>query len=317
MTLDEEQALAAVAQDAIKELRARRRWKIIGRIVWVLLIVLFMAGIFGRYSETKLTIKEPFIAYINIDGVISASDYANAEDINKALEKAFENKQAKAVFLNINSPGGSPVQSGQVFRMIKRLKEERADLPVYAFINDTGASGAYYIAAAADKIYADPASVVGSIGVIAGGIGYGKLLEKLGIEDRTHTAGEHKAFLNPAQPEKPEEVAHLQGLLTDLHQQFIAAVKKGRGDRLQDAAHPEIFSGLFWSGEQALALGLVDSLDDMRVVVKQQFDDAPLVDFSAPRSVWEEVMMNTAMQGKASLRQLSGVGQQVQAILQK
>ncbi|SUO98527.1 signal peptide peptidase SppA [Suttonella indologenes] len=314
MTLDEERALAAVAHEAIKEMRARRRWKIAFRIVMILLVLLYVAAIATRGFKRETLPKGDFVAMVRVNGVISADDYANAEDVNQALGKAFAAKGVKAVFVDINSPGGSPVQSGKIYREIMRLKQEHK-VPTYAFINDMGASGAYYVAAAADKIYADPSSVVGSIGVISQGMGYGDLLDKLGLQNRTYKAGEHKDFLNGAKPEDPQELAHMQGLLDNLHQQFITAVKTGRGERLQD--NPDLFSGLFWSGEQALALGLVDALDDMTVVLKSEFKNAEVVDYTAARSMWEEVLRHTAMQSKASLRQIGGVGEQVEAILRK
>lgn len=316
MTEQEQSALVDVAREAIKEIRSRRRWKWVSRIVWWVIAFFVLAAVVAvRGGDGKRLSVEPFIAYVEVNGVISDSDYANALDINEALREAFEDKNTRAVFLAINSPGGSPVQSGQVYREIRRLKAEHKDIPVYAFISDMGASGAYFIAAAADKIYADPASVVGSIGVISHGYGYGDLITKLGVQDRTHKSGEHKDFLNPAKPEKPEEVAHMQGVLDDLHRQFIDAVKTGRGERLKTEAHPELFSGLFWSGAQALDLGLVDSLDDMSVVVKREFDDIPLLDFTKQISPVEQLLRRTSMQSKASLRQLGGLGEKVEAIL--
>lgn len=316
MTEMEQSALTDVAREAVKELRSRRRWRWVKRGFWLLVLIFVFGLLAGGRSKERLS-TGPFIAYVSVDGVISANDYANALDINESLESAFENKSTRAVFLDINSPGGSPVQAGQVYREIRRLKAEHKEIPVYAFISDMGASGAYYIAAAADKIYADPASVVGSIGVISQGIGYGDLLEKLGLQSRTYKAGEHKDFLNPAKPEKPDELAHMQAVLDNLHTQFIEAVKAGRGQRLKVEGHPELFSGLFWSGAQAIDLGLVDSLDDMSVVVKQEFDDLPLQDFTKPESKLEQLLRRASMQSKASLRQFGGVGEQVESILRK
>lgn len=314
MTLEEERALAAVAHEAIKEMRARRRWKIAFRILMILLVLLYVAAIATRGFQRDKKPNADFVAMVRVHGVISADDYASAEQVNEALAKAFAEKRAKAVFVEINSPGGSPVQSGKIYREMLRLKKEHKK-PLYAFISDVGASGAYYIAAAADKIYADPSSVVGSIGVISQSFGYRDLLDKVGLQSRTYKAGEHKDFLNGAKAERPEELAHMQAVLDNLHQQFIQAVKTGRGERLKD--NPDVFSGLFWSGEQAVELGLVDSLDDMAVVLKAEFKDAEVVDFTAARSMWEEVLKNTAMQGKASLRQIGGATEQVELILRK
>lgn len=314
MTLEEERALASVAHEAIKEVRAQRRWKIAFRIVMILLALLYVAAIATRGFQREKLPSRDFVAMVKVNGVISAEDYASAEAVNEALAQAFSAKGAKAVFIEINSPGGSPVQSGKIYREIMRLKKAH-NLPTYAFIQDMGASGAYYIAAAADKIYADPSSVVGSIGVISQGLGYADLLDKLGLQSRIYKAGEHKDFLSGARPEQAEELAHMQSVLDNLHQQFIQAVKDGRGEHLKD--DPKLFSGLFWSGEQALELGLVDALDDMPVVLEKQFNGAEVVDYTAARSMWEEVLRNTAMQSKASLRQIGGVGEQVEAVLRK
>lgn len=316
MTEAEQSALLTLAREGIKELRSRRRWRWGKWILWFVLFTLVMGGVLGSRSGERLS-TGPFIAYISIEGVISANDYANAIDINDALDAAFDNSNTKAVFLEINSPGGSPVQAGQIYRQIRRLKAEHQDIPIYAFISDMGASGAYYIAAAADKIFADPASVVGSIGVISHGYGYGDLLTKIGLQDRTYKSGMHKDFLNPAKPENPDELAHMQTVLDNLHEQFIDAVKAGRGTRLKIQAHPELFSGLFWSGTQAVELGLVDSIEDMPQVIKQEFEDLTIKDFTKSISPIEGLLRRASMQSKASLRQFSGIGEQVEAILRK
>lgn len=318
MNEQETRALRELAQETVKELRARRHGRWIKRGFWLLLVgwIIFSVLHDPAVDRSLGAATDKHIALIEIEGVISAQDYANAHDVSLALEQAFSEKNVVAVFLQINSPGGSPVQAGQIYRQIVRLKAEHR-LPVYAFIDDMGASGAYYIAAAADRIYADPASVVGSIGVISSGIGYGELLQKLGVSDRTFTAGENKDFLNPAEPLNPVQVEHMQGVLDDLHAQFIEAVKAGRGARLSAAQDAQLFSGLFWSGRQAQTLGLVDSLEDMPVVIKAQFADMKTVNYSPERSAWEELLRHSSMQGKAALREFSGVGEQVQAILAK
>jgi len=189
--------------------------------------------------------------------------------------------------MRINSPGGSPVQAGYVYDEIRRLRGEYPDIKLYAVIADLGASGAYYIASAADEIYADKASLVGSIGVTAAGYGFVGSMEKLGVERRTYTAGEHKAFLDPFSPEKPEERAFWQGVLNTTHQQFIAMVKQGRGDRLKDKDHPELFSGLVWSGEQAKVLGLVDGLGSASYVAREIVGEKDLVDFTVQESPFD------------------------------
>ena len=228
-------------------------------------------------------------AVIEVNGVIAADEDASADRIITALRDAFEDESARGVILRINSPGGSPVQSGYVYDEIKRLKETRPDFPVYAVIMDLGASGAYYIAAAADEIYADKASLVGSIGVVGSGFGFTGLMEKLGVERRQYTAGEHKGFLDPFQPENPDEKAFWEGVLKVTHNQFIEQVKKGRGDRLQ-LDTPDLFSGLVWSGEQAVEIGLIDGLASSSQVAREKLHTDELVSFTRQPKPWEDLI---------------------------
>lgn len=221
---------------------------------------------------------------IDVTGVIADKETASADNIVTSLRAAFEDEKVKGIVLRINSPGGSPVQSGYVYDEIGRLRALHPNIKVYAVISDLGASGAYYIASAADQIYADKASLVGSIGVTAAGYGFVGTMEKLGVERRTYTSGEHKSFLDPFQPQKPEETQFWQGVLDTTHQQFIASVKKGRGDRLKDKDHPELFSGLVWSGEQALPLGLIDGLGNTSSVARDIIGEKEIVDFTVQES---------------------------------
>lgn len=317
MTHDEERALAQVAREAIIELRARRRWKIFFRFLWIGLIVtyvLYLASTMARKEASPAATAH--VAVVQVHGVISATDYANATDLIELLEDAFSNPHSLAVFLDIDSPGGSPVQSAQVYRTIDRLKKKHKK-PVYAVIGDIGASGAYYIAAAADEIHADPASLVGSIGVISQSYGVGELLDKIGVESRTFTSGSNKDFLNMAEPLRPEEVAHMQAMLDNVHQQFIRAVKQGREGVLKYEEHPEVFSGLFWSGEQALELGLIDGLADMRELAQAKAGTDALRVYEPHLSPWEKLRRDLASESGAALRQFLGVHQKVDAILAK
>ena len=200
------------------------------------------------------------------------------------------------------------MQSGEIYRAVMRLKGERK-LPVYAVIADAGASGAYFIAASADEIYADPASIVGSIGVISHNFGYRELLGKLGLDPRTFTAGEHKNFLAGDQPLKPEEVAHMQGLLDNIHQQFIKAVRDGRGSRLKET--PEMFSGLFWTGEQALPLGLIDALGDKNTLRDAKYKDLKMIEYKRDRNAFERLMRDVGSETSASLRRALDFSEQV------
>ena len=311
MNFDEERALAAVAHEAIVETRRRRRWQIFFRFIWMgyfLLLLLIMLNVGGNRDSASSGPTSEHIAVVPIQGLISADSDANADDIIRSLEKAFKNPNAKAVFLDINSGGGSPVQSGEIYRAVMRLKSEHK-LPVYAVIADAGASGAYFIAASADEIYADPASIVGSSGVISQNFGYRELLGKLGLDPRTFTAGEHKNFLAGDQPLKPEEVAHMQGLLDNIHQQFIKAVRDGRGSRLKET--PEMFSGLFWTGEQALPLGLIDALGDKNTLRDAKYKDLKMIEYKRDRNAFERLMRDVGSETSASLRRALDFSEQV------
>lgn len=248
-----------LAQSTIEQRRARR-WGIFFKTITFGYIIGLSVFLINQ-SELPVDAmgSHTHTAVVPIDGVIAPSESANAYDIQQNLEAAFEAPGSKGVMLEINSPGGSPVQSEYVYRAILDLKAQYPGKPVHAVIGDIGASGAYYIAAAADTIHAAPASIVGSIGVVSSGFGFNGLLEKLGVDRRVITAGENKAMLDPFMPESESDKKHLQGLLDATHQQFIARVKEGRGERLTPGDE-NVFDGRVWSGEQALVLGLVDSL---------------------------------------------------------
>ena len=270
----------------IQEQRRARRWGIFFKSLTF--IYLFCAlALFTpllQFGGDKTVVGDGHTAIINVRGMIADEEPASADNVVGALRAAFEHANTKGVVLRINSPGGSPVQSGYIYDEIRRLRGEYPAIKVYAVITDLGASGAYYIASAADEIYADKSSLVGSIGVTAATFGFVDTLHKLGVERRVYTSGEHKAFLDPFQPEKPEETAFWKGVLATTHRQFIDSVKKGRGDRLQEAAHPELFSGLIWSGEQALELGLIDGLGSTSHVARDVIGEEELVDFTVKDS---------------------------------
>ena len=319
MNFDEERALASVAHEAIVEMRRKRRWKIFFRIFWALYCLLFLFLLFGLKSgggqDAPATYRGKHLAVVSIQGMIASDMEANADDIISGLEKAFKNPMAEAVILDINSGGGSPVQSGAVYRAVKRLKSERSDLPVYAVIADVGASGAYYIAASADEIYADPASIVGSIGVISYGLGYRDLLGKLGLDARVFTAGEHKNFLAGDKPLDPNEVAHMQALLDNMHAQFIKAVRDGRGERLKET--PDMFSGLFWTGEQALPLGLIDALGDKNTLRNAKYKDLDFVEYKPDRTPLEKLLRDMGTEASVGLRSALNFSEQGHTVLLK
>lgn len=272
----------------VQEQRRSRRWG----IFFKLLTFVYLFGALLLFTplmdmEKSAGRGASYTALIEVTGVIADKESASADNIVGSLRTAFEDPKVKAVVLRINSPGGSPVQSGYVYDEIRRLRALHKDTKVYAVISDLGASGAYYIASAADEIYADKASLVGSIGVTAAGYGFVGTMEKLGVERRTYTSGEHKSFLDPFQPQKAEETQFWQGVLDTTHRQFIASVKRGRGDRLKDKDHPELFSGLVWSGEQALQLGLIDGLGSASSVARDVVGEKELVDFTVQESPFD------------------------------
>ena len=241
----------------------------------------------GGFSKDIKHDAEKYTGLVDLRGVIADGEEANADFLVSGLRAAFEDEGAQAVILRINSPGGSPVQSGYVYDEIKRLRTLHPEKPLYAVISDIGASGAYYIAAAADQIYADKASLVGSIGVVASGFGFVDTLEKLGVERRLYTAGSHKGFLDPFSEEKPEEVDFWKGVLNSTHEQFIAKVKEGRGDRLKVTENT--FSGLVWNGEQALEMGLVDGLGSAGYVARDIVGAEEIVDFTPQPDPFERL----------------------------
>ena len=273
---------------SVQEQRRSRRWGIFFKILtFIYLFGLLFMFVPMLKMEKSAGLGDNYTALIEIRGMIADKESASADNIVGSLRAAFDDKKVKGIVLRINSGGGSPVQAGYVWDEIKRLRGLHPDVKVYAVISDIGASGAYYIASAADQIYADKASLVGSIGVTAAGYGFVGTMEKLGVERRAYTSGEHKSFLDPFQPAKPDETAFWQGVLDNTHNQFIDVVKKGRGDRLKFKDHPELFSGLIWNGEQALQLGLIDGLGNASSVARDVVGEKELVDFTVEDSPFD------------------------------
>lgn len=263
----------------IIEQRRARRWGIFFKalIFLYLFLILLVSSPIDWTSGSIGTGRHT--ALIDVQGVIADNSAASADNIVGALRAAFQDKNTAGVILRINSPGGSPVQAGYINDEIQRLRVQHPNIRLYAVITDICASGGYYIAAAADKIYADKASLVGSIGVLMDGFGFVGSMEKLGVERRLLTSGESKGFLDPFSPVKEEDVQHVQGLLSDIHQQFIDTVKRGRGERLKET--PELFTGLIWTGEQSIELGLVDALGSSSYVAREVVKVENIKDFTA------------------------------------
>lgn len=276
---NELQILRDVVMASVTEQRRARRWKLLYRFCALGLVGGIFA--FSQLSSGSMDASaKPHTAVIKVRGEISDNSVTSAGKINRALRTAFEAENAKGIILYINSPGGSPVQAGQVADEIHRLRAKYPGKKVHAVIGDLGASGGYYMAAAADDIYADKASLVGSIGVTAASFGYVDLMKTVGVERRAYTSGEHKAFLDPFQPENPDEIKFWSGVLGKTHQQFIGEVVKGRGDRLKAGEHEELFSGLIWTGEQAVELGLIDNLGSVEMVARDVVKAEDLVDYT-------------------------------------
>ena len=273
----EKELITKLAMGALTEQRRARRWGIFFKLVMVVYVVVFLIALIPE-GDGGLHVGESHTALIEIRGTIAADSEANADSIVSALRDAFDDKKTKGVILRINSPGGSPVQAGYVNDEIKRLKGLHPDIPVYAVVADMCASGGYYIAAAADKIYANKASMVGSIGVLMSSFGFVDTMEKLGVERRLLTAGKSKGLMDPFSPMKEEDVKHIKSMLGNIHQQFINVVKEGRGDRLKD--DDTLFTGLIWTGEQALDLGLVDGLGSASYVAREIIGEENIVDFT-------------------------------------
>ena len=281
----ERDTLEKLAFASLNEQKATRRWKAFVRLSWLLFFVVLVWMALHRGTPAT-SASAPHTAVVEIKGEIAAGADASAEFINAALKAAFEDEGAKAVVLLINSPGGSPVQAGMMNDEIRRLKAKHKK-PVYAVVEETCASAAYYIAVAADQIFVDKASIVGSIGVLMDGFGFTGLMDKLGVERRLLTAGENKGFLDPFSKQTDKQREFALTMLNQIHQQFISVVKAGRGARLKET--PEMFSGLFWTGQQAIELGLADKLGTLEYVAREVVKQEDVVDYTRRDNVAERL----------------------------
>lgn len=282
----ERKLLEELAFATLKEQRARRRWSIFFRLLGFAYLVAVLVLVVDWGAPEKL-VDGKHTALVHLHGTIEAKGEASAENIVSALQSAFEDKATSGVVLRINSPGGSPVQSGIIYDEILRLRAKHPEVPLYAVIEDICASGGYYVAAAADRIYVDKASIVGSIGVLMDGFGFTGAMDKLGVERRLLTAGTNKGFLDPFSPQDTVQKQHAQRLLDDIHKQFIAVVRKGRGERLKE--NPEIFSGLMWTGERSVELGLADGFGTVESVARDVVQAERILDFSPKENIAERV----------------------------
>lgn len=275
----ERDVIEKLALASITEQTRARRWSVFFKsLMFLYLIALFGVAMYPTIKKDMGGDSKDHTAVIDVVGIIAEDKDANAANIIESLRDAVKDKHTKGIILHSNSPGGSPVQSAYVYEEIRKIKKEHPKLPVYAVVSDICASGCYYIASASDKIFVNQSSLIGSIGVLMDGFGYVDIMQKLGIERRLLTAGAHKAMLDPFSPPKAEDNQYMQGLLDQVHQQFIGAVKAGRGDRLKET--PDMFSGLVWTGEAGVKLGVADSFGNDDYVAKDVIGAETLVDFT-------------------------------------
>ena len=296
----EEALISEFAKGIFIEQRRNRRWGIFFKMLFVLYLSTFLIIYIVKNTEFGSFSTHKHSALIEINGVIAANTEARADYVITGLRRAFKDENTQGVILRINSPGGSPVQAGYINDEIIRLREKHPDIPIYTVITDMCASGGYYIAASTDKIYANKASIVGSIGVIMAGFGFVETIEKLGIERRLLHAGGNKGFMDPFQPLKTAEATHVQGILNEIHQQFIDVVKHGRGVRLKD--DEKLFSGLIWTGSESIKLGLVDELASASQVARDVIGAEDMIDYTKRESYLDEFAKNI---GSAMLQSMT------------
>jgi protease-4 len=296
--------LEKVALAAVQEQRRGRRWGIFFKMLaFVYLFVLLFIGMGWFIKKDGLPGKHT--ALVEMRGVIAAGGSASADNVISALQEAFKDTGTQGVILRINSPGGSPVQAGYINDEIRRLRAKYPKIPIYTVVEDVCASGGYYIAVAADRIYVDKASIIGSIGVLMDGFGFTGLMDKLGIERRLLAAGENKGFLDPFSPIRDSQKAHAETMLSEIHQQFISVVRQGRGKRLKET--PEMFSGLFWTGQKSIELGLADAIGSVEYVAREVIKAEDIIDFTQRENVAERLARKFGATMAETLVRLGGV----------
>ncbi len=283
----ERETLEKLAFSAVAEQRKARRWGIFFKLLTFIYVTFLIVMLSEWRGDGDMMADGKHTALIELDGVIDAKGEASSEKINSALQSAFKDKGTQGVILRINSPGGSPVQSGIINDEVGRLRGLYPNIPLYVVVEDICASGGYFVAASADKIYVNKASLVGSIGVLMDGFGFTGSMERLGVERRLLTAGENKGFMDPFSAVDPQQKEYALGMLTDIHQQFIAVVKKGRGTRLKD--NPDLFSGLVWTGQKAVELGLADGFGSVESVARDVIKAESIVDYTRKSNPVERI----------------------------
>jgi len=279
--------LEKVALASLHEQRRSRRWGIFFKLLGFIYLFALLFVALGWIGKREGVTTTKHTAVVELQGVIAADHPGSADNINAGLQEAFKDKNTQGVVLRINSPGGSPVQAGQINDEIRRLRAKYPNIPLYAVVEDICASGGYYVAAAADKIFVNESSIVGSIGVLMDGFGFSGVLDKLGVERRLLYAGENKGFMDPFSPIVPEQKEHAQSMLDAIHAQFMKVVREGRGERLKET--PELFSGLMWTGQKSIDLGLADALGSIEYVAREIIKAEDLVDYTPRENIAERV----------------------------
>jgi protease-4 len=283
----EREVLTRLATAALKEQRRARWWGIFFKLLTFAYISFFVVLLFDWAGGSEVVSNKKHTSMVELDGIISASSDASADKVNAALQAAFKDKNTQGVVLRINSPGGSPVQAQTIYDEMRRLRRKYPDIPLYAVVEDICASGGYFVAAGADRIYVAKSSLVGSIGVLMNGFGFTGLMDKLGIERRLITSGENKGMLDPFSPLDEKHRRYAQQLADDIHQQFISVVREGRGKRLKET--PDIFSGLIWTGQKSVELGLADGIGSLESVARDVIKAEDIVDYTQKENIAEKV----------------------------
>jgi protease-4 len=281
--------LEKVALASLQEQRRARRWGIFFKMLGFIYLFALLFIALGWVGKRDVVTNTKHTALVEVSGVIAADHPGSADSVVAGLQEAFKDKNTQGVVLRINSPGGSPVQAGQIYDEVRRLRAKYPNIPLYAVVEDICASGGYYVAAAADKIFVNESSIVGSIGVLMDGFGFTGTLDKLGVERRLLTAGENKGFLDPFSPMNPEQKQHAQTMLDAIHAQFIKVVREGRGDRLKEQENPDLFSGLMWTGLKSIELGLADGVGSVDYVAREIIKAEDLVDYTPRENIAERV----------------------------
>jgi protease-4 len=282
----ERELITRLAGAALAEQRRARRWGIFFKLLFFAYLTFFLVALID-WDGAGMGGGKKHTAMVDLTGIIAPGNDASAEKINASLQAAFKDKYTQGVILRINSPGGSPVQAQTIYDEMRRLRKKYPEIPLYVVVEDICASGGYFVAAGADRIYVSKSSIVGSIGVLMNGFGFTGLMDKLGVERRLLTAGEHKGMLDPFSPLSEGDKAYAQQLLEDVHQQFIAVVREGRGKRLKET--PDMFSGLFWTGDKSVQLGLADGYGTLESVARDVIKAEDIVDYTQKESIAEKV----------------------------